>query len=107
MVEEEVDVKILLADVKMILPTNKSKPLPQFKQKFFQMDNKLCLHLPFMESRFKGEKIKYDVPMAGKVLRPPEKAPWLAALLAVILFVPQAVAQIPARNIPGRTLAFA
>ncbi len=57
-IEEQVDVEILLADVEVVLSSDKGEALAQLQQKFFQMGDEAGFQLALMETRLQGEEIK-------------------------------------------------
>ena len=58
MVEQQVDVKILLADIKMILSSNEGKALPELQQKFFQMGDKTSFQFAFVKTWLQGQEVE-------------------------------------------------
>ena len=58
MIEKKVDIKILITDVQMILPTDECKPLSKFDEKFLQVPDKAGFQFSFQERFFERQEIK-------------------------------------------------
>ena len=58
MVEEQINNKLLSADLDAKLPPDEGKTLSQFQEKFLQLNQELRLQLGFMEGFGKNQKLK-------------------------------------------------
>ena len=68
MVEQQVDVEVVVADVEMDLPADEGEPLPQFEQEAFQIDGAdLVSEFPLVERLVEREEVE-DVGVFERLL---------------------------------------
>ena len=58
MIKKEIDVKVFIADFKMVLPADKSKTGSQFNQKFFEVFDQFRFQFPLGIRFRQSKKIK-------------------------------------------------
>jgi len=57
-VEKQIDVELLVSDIELVLPPDKSKPLAKLQQEFFQVADQFGFQLAFVERFGQGEEIE-------------------------------------------------
>lgn len=57
MIEQQVNIKILLPDIKVVLATDKSETRAQFQQEFFHMPDQFGFQFTFMKGLLNSQKI--------------------------------------------------
>ena len=68
MVEKQVDVEILVADVEAILPADEGEALSEFEQELLQMTDEFGFEFAFLEWLGEGEEVE-DVGVFERLLR--------------------------------------
>lgn len=58
MIKQQINIKILITDRQMILPSDKGKTDAQFNQEFFRMFYQFCFQLTFIKRFGQRQKIK-------------------------------------------------
>ena len=58
MVEEQIDVEVLVADIEAILPADEREALAEFEQEFFQVAHQLRFEFALLERFGQGEEVE-------------------------------------------------